>query len=199
MSQCKGGTLGCRLFLKGDTVMIYQSNQMEETALLATAAAMCAAARTAPKGKGIDTIETLVLTGAEKDALADKMEEIARREFGGNPNNWYFRDADNLRQSGAVVLIGAHRTHRGIPFCSYCGFENCAACQAAGGTCGFTHLDMGIALGSACAVAADARVDNRIMFSIGKAAAEMGYVEADVLWNGIPLSISGKSPFFDRK
>ncbi|MBR4868926.1 MAG: hypothetical protein IKU10_07200 [Clostridia bacterium] len=179
--------------------MIYNSKQMEESALLATAAAMCAAARTAPKGKGVDTIETLVLTGEEKDALADKMDEIARREFGGNPNCWYFRDAENLRAAQAVVLIGTHRARRGIPFCSFCGFENCAACEAAGGTCAFAGIDMGIAIGSACAVAADARVDNRIMFSIGKAAAEMGYVEGDVLWNGIPLSISGKSPFFDRK
>jgi len=60
-------------------------------------------------------------------------------------------------------------------------------------------IDMGIALGSACAVAADARVDNRIMFSAGKAAMEMGYADGDVLWNGIPLSVSGKSPFFDRR
>lgn len=40
-------------------------------------------------------------------------------------------------------------------------------------------------------------VDNRIMFSVGKAAAEMGYAE-NVLWLGIPISISGKSIFFDR-
>ena len=179
--------------------MMYNSKQMEESALLATAAAMCAAARTAPKGKGIDTIETLVLTGTEKDALADKMDEIARREFGGDPNCCYFRDASHLRTAQAVVLIGVRPTHRKIPFCSFCGFENCDACKVAGGSCFFAGIDMGIAIGSACAVAADARVDNRIMFSIGKAAAEMGYVEGDVLWNGIPLSISGKSPFFDRK
>jgi uncharacterized ferredoxin-like protein len=27
----------------------------------------------------------------------------------------------------------------------------------------------------------------------------MGYTEEQVLWQGIPLSISGKSIFFDRK
>ena len=41
-------------------------------------------------------------------------------------------------------------------------------------------------------------MDNRIMYTIGKAAEEMGYTEEKVLWHGIPLSISGKSIFFDR-
>ena len=40
-------------------------------------------------------------------------------------------------------------------------------------------------------------VNTRIMFSVGKAVAEMGYAE-NVLWLGIPISISGKSIFFDR-
>lgn len=40
-------------------------------------------------------------------------------------------------------------------------------------------------------------VDTRIMFSVGKAATEMGYAE-NVLWLGIPISISVKSIFFDR-
>ena len=62
-----------------------------------------------------------------------------------------------------------------------------------------TTIDMGIAMGSAVAIAADERIDNRIMFSIGKVAEEMGYAEGDIIWNGIPLSISGKSIFFDRK
>ena len=68
------------------------AQQMEEQAVLATAARMCAAARTAPKAKGIDRIVTLVLTGAEKDALADKMHEVARREFGDAPSTFH-RDA----------------------------------------------------------------------------------------------------------
>lgn len=56
--------------------MRYESRDLEERSVLATAAKMCAAARTAPKARGIDRIETLVLTGEEKDKLADKMEEI---------------------------------------------------------------------------------------------------------------------------
>ena len=42
-------------------------------------------------------------------------------------------------------------------------------------------------------------MDSRILFSAGKAAEEMGYVEEDVIWQGIPISISGKNVFFDRK
>jgi len=42
-------------------------------------------------------------------------------------------------------------------------------------------------------------VDNRIMFSIGKAAKELKLLgeEAEIIY-GIPLSSTGKSPFFDR-
>ena len=58
--------------------MMYQSQQMEEQAVLQVAAEMCAAARTAPKAKGIDKICTMVLTGEEKDQLAKKMEEIGK-------------------------------------------------------------------------------------------------------------------------
>jgi len=56
--------------------MKYSEKQMEEKAVMGTASRMCAAARTAPKARGIDNILTLVLSGAEKDALADKMDEI---------------------------------------------------------------------------------------------------------------------------
>lgn len=41
--------------------MLYNSETMENQALLHAAAQMCAAARTAPKARGIDRIHTLVL------------------------------------------------------------------------------------------------------------------------------------------
>ena len=63
--------------------MIYRSEQMEEQAVLQAAAQMCAAARTAPKAKGIDEICTVVLTGKEKRSLRKKWKksekEIAER------------------------------------------------------------------------------------------------------------------------
>jgi uncharacterized ferredoxin-like protein len=140
----------------------------------------------------------MVLSGAEKDALADRMDEIAEREF-KDTSNIFPRDAKNLRLAQAVVLIGVKRNYAGLKFCSYCGFENCKKCEEAGGRCAYNMMDLGIASGSAVSIASDDRVDNRIMYSIGKAAAEMDYSNNSVVWLGIPVSVSGKNIFFDRK
>lgn len=179
--------------------MLYGSNEMEEKALLQVAAEMCAAARTAPKATGKDTVYTLVLTGEEKEQLAQKMDEIGERDFPDKGQSWYKRDAMNLREAQAVVLIGTKRAVRGVSNCGYCGFGDCGGCESAGAVCAFVGIDLGIALSSAMCVAADARVDNRVMMSIGKAAEEMHYSEEDIFWHGIPLSIKGKNIFFDRK
>ena len=179
--------------------MIYQSQQMEEQAVLNTAAQMCTAARTAPKATGKDVIYTLVLTGEEKDALAAKMDQMGARDFEDKGEAWYCRDARGVRAAQAIVLVGAKREPRGVKNCGFCGFGDCAGCVKAGGLCVYPSMDLGIALGSAVALAADLRTDTRIMMSAGKAAEEMKYIDADIMWQGIPVSISGKSIFFDRK
>jgi len=98
------------------------------------------------------------------------------------------------------VLVGVKYEPRGLnERCTLCGFENCAACTDAGAVCVFTSVDLGIALGSAVSIAADGRADNRIMYTVGKAAASLGLLGEYKLIMGIPLSASGKSPFFDRK
>lgn len=178
--------------------MIYHSNSMEQQAILQTASRMCAAARTAPKATGRDTIHTIVLTDSDKDRLAGQMERMGERDFPDGGAGWYVRDADNVRAAQAVVLIGAERGYRGIGNCFYCGFENCAACRSAGGNCAFAYIDLGIALSSAMLAAMDDRIDNRVMMSVGKAAMEMEEFGTNILWHGIPVSISGKNVFFDR-
>ena len=68
------------------------------------------------------------------------------------------------------------------------------------GICSFNTIDLGIATSSAVSVAADSRVDTRIMFSVGHAGVAMSLFEGGLKQAlGIPLSITGKSPFFDRK
>lgn len=178
--------------------MLYHGQQMEQQAILEVAALMCTAARTAPKAKGLDNIVTLVLTGDDIVKLSEKMQEIGLREF-GKPEGHFARDAANVLQAQAVVLIGVKRHWYGLPYCSMCGFANCDECKGANANCAFAPMDLGIAIGSAVAAAADLRVDNRILFSVGKAAEEMGYLDEDIIWQGIPLRISGKNPFFDRK
>ncbi len=178
--------------------MIYNSIEMEENAVILTAERMCAAARTAPKAKGRDNIETIVLTGEEKDALADKMDEIVERE-NDERLQFFKRDANNVRNAMAVVLIGARKANARLSFCSYCGFESCAACAEVNGRCAFNMIDLGIAIGSAVAIAADDRVDNRVLYTAGKAAAEMEYGGDGIVWIAIPLSVKAKNIFFDRK
>lgn len=177
--------------------MLYTSNALEERAVLQTTAGMCAAARTAPKAHGKDTLHTLVLTGEEKEKLAQKMEEIGTREMGEKMSTWYGRDAENVRRAQAVVLIGADQKQRGVPHCGFCGFADCSGCKSAGASCGFAYVDLGIAVSSAVSAAALDKADCRVMYSVGKAAAEMGFA-ADCLWLGIPVSVSGKNIFFDR-
>jgi uncharacterized ferredoxin-like protein len=177
--------------------MRIHSKTAEESAILNLAYSVCAAARTAPKACGVDSLETAVLTGEDKDRVTAEMRTIG--EALGASGRFFCRDADNVDAAGAVVLVGAKYETRGLgERCKLCGFENCAACEAAGAACVFTSMDLGIALGSAVSMVADHRVDNRIMFTIGQAAAKLGLLGEHKLIMGIPLSVSGKSVFYDR-
>lgn len=177
--------------------MIEDTYSAQESAVLDTARHMCAAARTAPKTKGTDHIDTCIVTGEDKQALADEMDRLSE-ELG---YAFFQRDARNVRNSAAVVVIGSAYGTRGLgEGCAYCRFEGCAACEDKDGVCVYDPLDLGIALGSAVSIAADARIDNRIMFSVGKAALSLGLLGPNIkIAMGIPLSAAGKSPFFDRK
>lgn len=177
--------------------MIIHSNQAEDAAIQSTAEAMCLAARTAPKAKGMDCICTAILTGEEKETLAKEMDRLADELQMG----FFHRDAENVRAGNAIVLIGSTNEVRGLnESCQYCGFQDCGTCTAQGGRCAYTAMDLGIAVGSAVSIAADRRADNRVLFSAGRAALNLNTLGREVCQIvGIPLSASGKSPFFDRK
>jgi Uncharacterized protein containing a ferredoxin domain len=172
------------------------SKNAEEQAVLNQAYAICAALRTAPKACGIDHLDTAILTGEDKQKVTAEMRKMSQTL----PAPFFARDADNVDACYAVVLVGAKYEPRDLnEICGICGFDNCKACVSAGATCAFTGIDLGIALGSAVSMAADNRIDNRIMFTIGKAATALGLLGEHKMIMGIPLSVSGKSPFFDRK
>jgi uncharacterized ferredoxin-like protein len=167
----------------------------EKNGLMEAARLICIAARTAPKARGKDLLVTAIVSGEQQQQLAERMRSIARRD-----NVAFFaRDADNVLRAGLVILFGSRKQPIGLPHCGFCGFPDCAALRAAGGVCVFNSGDLGIALGSAVSRAADLRIDNRIMYSAGKAALELELLgEGVALVYGVPLAVSGKSPFFDR-
>ena len=175
--------------------MIYNNIEAEKRAAYSVAELMMAAARTAPKGCGADNLVALMLDGEEKDKLANQMRKIAQ-ETG---EDFYARDGGNIDNSIVVVVLGIYNKPLGLSNCSFCGFADCVENRKAGANCAFNITDLGIAVGSAVSIAANHRFDNRVMFSGGKAAMQLGYLPETVrVAYAIPLSTTGKSIFFDR-
>jgi uncharacterized ferredoxin-like protein len=169
---------------------------IRQKAVVQIAEAMMVAARTAPKARGLDSLEIGMLTADKFEPLLAKMHEIADRE--GMP--FFKRDAANLQQSQALVLLGTGIEPRKLKSCGFCGHTDCnGKGDFADAPCAFNSIDLGIATGVAVAVASAHHADCRIMFSVGKAAIELGLLgnETKIIL-GIPLSVSAKSPFFDR-
>lgn len=175
--------------------MIKIMEDAERDAALQVADLMTAAARTAPKGSGKDKIITVILTGEDKDLLVQKMHEAAK-EY---QEDFIERDAINVENSHCIVLIGVTSEPFGLNNCSMCGFKNCGEMKKAGANCAFNVTDLGIAVGSAVSVAANHRIDNRVMYSAGRGAVRMDIFPEDVrVCYGIPLYTGAKSIYFDR-
>lgn len=169
----------------------------EVRALEAVADLMCLAARTAPKARGLDNLFIAIIRGEEKAKVTARMREIAAAD---TKALFFARDAANCDAAPLVVVVGTKVGPLGIPHCGYCGHDNCEACAKAGGRCAYNAGDLGIAMASAAAVAAAHHADNRMMFSFGKAAIEAGLLPPEIkIAFAIPLSATGKNPFFDRK
>lgn len=175
--------------------MITKSNEIEDRAIEQVAELMCLAARTAPKARGVDNLVVMIIKAGIKDRLADEMRKIAKT----TGTQFFERDARCVEKSPLVILMGQKVKPIGVSPCGYCGYKDCQDNLKNSGMCAISIGDLGIALSSAITVAAHHHVDNRIMFSIGKAALNLDIFGDDVrIAYGIPLSVSGKNPFFDR-
>ncbi len=188
----------------------FKSEQAEKDAVRMTAVLMAASARTAPKARGVDATESLILDGDDLEELAVAMERKAE-EKPPYLTSGYKRDANNVRNSSGVLLIGVTGDPKkiGQPLdCGACGYESCEHLAKArkrtkdtrdfkGPICIFQAMDLGIALGSATKLAGELNVDNRMMLTIGATAKALRLLDSDVII-GIPLSVTGKSPYFDR-
>lgn len=176
--------------------MVEKEEDFKIEALEQVAREMCLAARTAPKARGMDLLEIAVLKGEDISKLSQKMKEIGEREN----HNTFLRDAESIKNAVVVVMIGTKRRVVGLRYCAFCGWPTCDEAERVGVLCAYNTGDLGIAVGSAVSVAADHRLDNRIMYTAGRAAVDMKLLGGDVVVAfGIPLSASGKNPFFDRK
>ena len=175
--------------------MIQNERDIRRELVIQACRQMMVAARTAPKGKGIDIIEMAVVIGDDdKMRLSEEMLKVAEEKG----LKFFLRDADNIQQADAIMIIGTRHMPQGLN-CTHCGFAKCDG-KSAVVPCALNMVDLGIAIGSACATASDLRVDTRVMFSAGLAAQRLkmlgdncGHVFA------IPVSATSKNPFFDRK
>jgi uncharacterized ferredoxin-like protein len=82
------------------------------------AALMAVSANTAPKSKGENFVEIHIVTGETTQRLADEM-----RRFGQRTGKKDFdRDAKNVAESAAVVLVGINKASVLGLDCGACGF-----------------------------------------------------------------------------
>ncbi|NTU89559.1 MAG: ferredoxin [Actinobacteria bacterium] len=173
--------------------MIENERDIRHGQVLDIARNMMVAARTAPKGKGVDIIEVALVEG-EDIARISKELVIMNGECGFK---FFLRDSLNLESAECVVIIGTRSQAQGLN-CGYCGFDTCAS-KGEGIPCAINSVDVGIAIGAACSKAADYRVDTRVMFSAGLAAQRLAMLPGCGQVFAIPVSASSKNPFFDRK
>ena len=174
--------------------MIINERNTRRERLLQVANEMMTAARTAPKGKGVDLIEIMLIVDQNIPELSAAMLEYSEK----TGMKFLARDAENILHAEAILLIGTHTKTHSLN-CGYCGFNSCEEkMEHPSVPCSLNAVDVGIAIGSACSVAADHRVDSRVMFSAGKVAQIIGWMPECSNILAIPISCSSKNPFFDR-
>ncbi len=166
--------------------------------VLTVAKSMAVAARTAPKARGIDN---LVIGICNKEEIKRISEQLVKdyNETNGK-ESFLLRDSQNILECDCMLLVATKTVVLGLD-CGYCGFKTCEDKIKTNKLvpCFFNSEDMGLAIGSAVSVAADKRVDSRVMFSAGSAAMRLGMVEGCNQCLAVSLCAKSKNPFFDRK
>jgi uncharacterized ferredoxin-like protein len=163
--------------------MIEDKDLIKETVVEA-AKLMAVSALTAPKARGVENIVVRILDrDDELELLAKKMEELS--EYYGD---FFKRDAQSIRNSKAVVLIGCKVAAINLKTPPFWKIDADTL---------HSIVNLGIAIGSAVKTASIHNVDNRVMFSAGVAAQELKLIDADYAF-AIPLNVSSKNKYFDR-
>ena len=125
--------------------MVYNERDERHHHVIECARQMMTAARTAPKAKGVDIIEISMITDDDIVALSNALHQMGENMGRGG----LMRDADNILSAEAVLLIGSREEAMCLN-CGYCGFPTCGE-RTEGVPCAMNTIDVGIAVGSACA------------------------------------------------
>ena len=165
--------------------MIQNEREIRHEYVLQAVRQMMTAARTAPKGKGIDIIEVAMVTDEDIKRLSEELVIMS----GETGLKFFLRDADNILQAEAIMIAGTRQQVQGLN-CAHCGFPTCVE-KPETVPCAINSVDLGMA--------SDLRLDTRVMFSAGMAAQRLGMLGDCKCVMAIPVSASSKNPFFDRK
>ncbi|NPV92700.1 MAG: hypothetical protein HPY50_18180 [Firmicutes bacterium] len=161
---------------------------------------MALSARTAPKARGRDYIETRVVAGEDLVRLGEAMIKYGQEKGKASIE----RDGKNVLNSTAVLLLALKDAVPAGLNCGACGSSICAEIppptagpEFEGTWCTWRITDLGIAIGSAVKTASLHNADNRVMYSVGVLARKLGLIPGQVVV-GIPVSATGKSIYYDR-
>ncbi|MEM1583923.1 MAG: DUF2148 domain-containing protein [Nitrososphaerota archaeon] len=161
-----------------------ENRDLVKETIVEVAKLMAVSAITAPKARGVDNIVVRILDRDEElESLAKKMEELS--EYYGD---FFKRDAQNIRASKAVVLIGCKIATLNLRTPPFWKIDADTL---------HSIINLGIAIGSSVKTASIHNVDNRVMFSAGVAAQELKLIDAEYAF-AIPLNVSSKNKYFDR-
>lgn len=173
-------------------MIIFEENIRNEN-IKSIAKKLMTAARTAPKTRGIDNLVVAMATDDTIIKISDKMKQLAV----DRGMNFLNCDALNILQCGAIILFGTKINPLRLN-CGACGFPSCNT-KPQTVPCFFNANDMGIAIGSAASLAADFRVDSRVMFSVGQAVMALNLMPECSMVLALPIAAKEKNVFFDRK
>ncbi|MFH2144360.1 MAG: DUF2148 domain-containing protein [Bacteroidota bacterium] len=173
---------------------IINENELTKKIIQEIAEIMVIAARTAPKGRGLNFLDVKIATDQDIERISLKMKDIGEKK----QRSSFIRDAENILSAEAIVLIASKIQHIDLN-CGMCGFETCAE-KNIKTPCVFNTVDLGIAIGSAASTASSFKADNRIMYTVGQAVLDLNIFSKDyIIIFGIPLASLSKNPFYDRK
>ena len=90
--------------------MIQNEREIRHEYVLQAVRQMMTAARTAPKGKGIDIIEVAMVTDEDIKRLSEELVIMS----GETGLKFFLRDADNILQAEAIMIAGTRQRTAGF-------------------------------------------------------------------------------------